>query len=73
MDIPQLKAYFTGLQTRIVAALEAFDGHAFKTDTWERPEGGGGLTRVIEGEVDHRDAFQTDAEACRVHHHEHVL
>ena len=48
MDIPQLKAYFTGLQARIVAALEAFDGHAFKTDAWERPEGGGGLTRVIE-------------------------
>lgn len=48
MDIPQLKAYFTGLQSRIVAALEAFDGHAFKTDAWERPEGGGGLTRVIE-------------------------
>ena len=48
MDIPQLKAYFTGLQARIVAAMEAFDGHAFKTDAWERPEGGGGLTRVIE-------------------------
>ncbi|WP_374402646.1 oxygen-dependent coproporphyrinogen oxidase [Niveibacterium sp.] len=42
------KQYFTNLQTRIVAALEALDGTAFRTDSWERPAGGGGLTRLVE-------------------------
>ena len=40
--------YFTGLQQRIVSALEAIDGRAFRSDAWQRPEGGGGTTRVIE-------------------------
>jgi coproporphyrinogen III oxidase len=48
MDTQQLKSYFTGLQARIVGAMEKFDGQAFKTDAWDRPGGGGGITRVIE-------------------------
>ena len=36
------------LQARIVAALEAEDGKRFRTDSWQRPEGGGGATRVLE-------------------------
>ena len=40
--------YLTGLQSRIVAALEAFDGSPFRTDAWERPAGGGGISRLIE-------------------------
>src|SRR5512145_1358549 len=40
--------YFSGLQARIVAALEALDGGKFRSDAWQRAEGGGGLTRVIE-------------------------
>ena len=48
MDTQQLKAYFTGLQARIVAELEAFDGQPFRTDSWARPEGGGGISRLIE-------------------------
>lgn len=48
MDTQQLKDYFTGLQTRIVTAMEEFDGQPFKTDAWDRPGGGGGITRVIE-------------------------
>ena len=41
-------AYFKGLQDRICAALEAADGKAtFREDTWERPGGGGGRSRVI--------------------------
>ena len=40
--------YFVALQKSIVAALEAADGHAFRTDDWTRAEGGGGTTRVIE-------------------------
>lgn len=36
------------LQDRICVALEAADGTVrFKEDSWERPEGGGGITRVI--------------------------
>ena len=36
------------MQGRIVAALEAADGGRFGTDRWQRPEGGGGTTRVLE-------------------------
>jgi coproporphyrinogen III oxidase len=35
-------------QMRIVAALEAVDGGRFGTDRWQRPEGGGGTTRMLE-------------------------
>jgi coproporphyrinogen III oxidase len=42
------RAYFVDLQSRIVAALEAIDGQAFRRDDWTRPEGGGGVSRVIE-------------------------
>ncbi|MBN9518731.1 oxygen-dependent coproporphyrinogen oxidase [bacterium] len=42
--------FFRGLQDRICAGLEQADGAArFREDTWERPGGGGGRTRVIEG------------------------
>ena len=40
--------YIHDLQNRICAALEKTDGKArFMEDAWERPEGGGGKTRVI--------------------------
>lgn len=41
--------YIVNLQNQITAALEATDGVAkFREDIWERPEGGGGRTCVIE-------------------------
>lgn len=41
-------AYIHDLQNRICTALEAADGKAtFVEDAWQRPEGGGGKTRVI--------------------------
>ncbi len=41
--------YIQNLQDRITSKLEEVDGKAtFQEDTWERPEGGGGRTRVIE-------------------------
>ncbi len=49
VDIAAVQAYFTGLQERIVAALESAGGEAFRTDRWQRPEGGGGISRLIEG------------------------
>ena len=43
-------AYIQQLQDTITAGLEAVDGSAkFREDIWQRPEGGGGRTRVIEG------------------------
>lgn len=46
-------AAFRELQSSICAALEACDGSArFSSDTWERPGGGGGVSRVLaEGAV----------------------
>ena len=49
MPATAVRSYLLDLQSRIVASLEAFDGKPFLTDSWERPGGGGGLTRVIEG------------------------
>ena len=41
--------YIFQLQNQITSKLEAVDGVAkFREDIWERPEGGGGRTRVIE-------------------------
>ena len=48
MDSQAVHAYLTGLQAGIVSALEAVDGGQFRADEWKRPEGGGGLTRIIE-------------------------
>ncbi|MCU0896333.1 MAG: oxygen-dependent coproporphyrinogen oxidase [Burkholderiales bacterium] len=48
MNVESIKQYFTGLQARIVAGLETLDGKTFRSDAWTRPEGGGGLTRLIE-------------------------
>ena len=42
-------AYIQQLQDTITSKLEALDGTAkFREDHWERPEGGGGRSRVIE-------------------------
>lgn len=41
--------YLQQLQDNITAALETVDGRAaFQQDFWQRPEGGGGRTRVIQ-------------------------
>jgi coproporphyrinogen III oxidase len=48
MNTDPVKDYLLELQRRIVAELERLDGRPFKADRWQRPEGGGGETRVIE-------------------------
>ena len=48
MDTQAVHTYLTGLQAGIVSALETIDGGLFHSDEWKRPEGGGGLTRIIE-------------------------
>jgi coproporphyrinogen III oxidase len=48
-----VRAYLLGLQDRICTAIEAEDGTGrFREESWERPEGGGGRSRVLsEGAV----------------------
>ncbi|MBY0557037.1 MAG: oxygen-dependent coproporphyrinogen oxidase [Burkholderiaceae bacterium] len=43
-----VKAYLLDLQNRIVQGLESVDGLPFLRDAWDRPEGGGGISRLIE-------------------------
>lgn len=52
-DSGAVKSYLLDLQARICQRLEALDGDArFLRDAWARPEGGGGISRVIsEGRV----------------------
>src|SRR5690606_28572681 len=52
-DITAVKTYLLTLQDRLCAALEETDANArFIEDVWQRPEGGGGRTRVLsEGAV----------------------
>lgn len=48
MNTPQVKEFLIKLQDDIVNGLETVDGNSFKRDQWDRPEGGGGISRVIE-------------------------
>jgi coproporphyrinogen III oxidase len=48
MESGAVKQYYADLQSRIVARLEALDGTPFRRDGWERPEGGGGLSCLVE-------------------------
>lgn len=51
-DRLSISQWFMGLQDRICQALEALDGKGrFREDEWERPGGGGGRSRVIEGKL----------------------
>ena len=49
MSTDDVKAYLLDLQNRIVAKLESIDGGTFLHDEWQRDEGGGGISRIIEG------------------------
>lgn len=40
--------YLQGLQSRIVEAVELVDGKTFLHDSWQRPEGGGGTSCMLE-------------------------
>ena len=49
MDVAPVRQFLLGLQEAIVAGLSAADGGSFRRDEWTRPEGGGGITRILEG------------------------
>lgn len=53
IPISSIRQYLLDLQSSICAALEEEDGAGkFSTDAWSRPEGGGGVSRVLtEGQV----------------------
>jgi len=44
----ELSEYVRKVQDTITTALAALDGQAFREDRWERPGGGGGITRILE-------------------------
>jgi coproporphyrinogen III oxidase len=46
--IEAVKTWLLSLQTNIVTAIESVDGGTFIKDSWDRPEGGGGISRLIE-------------------------
>jgi coproporphyrinogen III oxidase len=47
-DVNGVRSYLAGLQDSICAALEAEDGAGrFVDERWNRPEGGGGRTRIL--------------------------
>ncbi len=48
MDFNAVKQYFIGLQDHIVEGLQHADGKHFLHDSWQRPEGGGGTSCVME-------------------------
>jgi coproporphyrinogen III oxidase len=49
IDVHSVRDYLTGLQSRIVAEVEALDGRTFRRDEWQRAEGGGGASCLLEG------------------------
>jgi coproporphyrinogen III oxidase len=48
VDTAPVREYFTGLQARIVSALEQLDGKTFAAEDWTRAEGGGGRSCILE-------------------------
>ncbi len=48
MNIAGVKDFLTELQELIVERIEQVDGKTFRRDRWDRPEGGGGMSCVIE-------------------------
>jgi coproporphyrinogen III oxidase len=50
--VAAVKTYLGGLHDGITGAIEAIDTAKFRRDAWQRPEGGGGETRILsEGTV----------------------
>ena len=49
MNTNPVLEYLQNLQAKIVEALELVDGKNFLNDSWQRPEGGGGTSCILEG------------------------
>jgi coproporphyrinogen III oxidase len=48
MDTQAVLSYLQNLQAKIVEAIELVDGKNFLQDSWQRPEGGGGNSCMLE-------------------------
>lgn len=48
IDLDAVKKYLLALQEDICKQLESIDGGSFVADSWQREEGGGGRSRVLE-------------------------
>ena len=61
--------WLMGLQESICAGLEALDGEGrFQEESWERPEGGGGRSRVMKaGRVFEQGGVNFSEEIGRAH------
>jgi coproporphyrinogen III oxidase len=49
IDIESLKSWYSGLQASIAGAAGLLETQPLRSDAWERPEGGGGKTMIVEG------------------------
>jgi coproporphyrinogen III oxidase len=45
--VSRAAAFFLTLQESVVAGLESLDGKSFRQESWDRPGGGGGRSRVL--------------------------
>jgi len=48
VDLPAVQRFLQKLQAEIVSRLTVLDGGEFRRDAWQRPQGGGGLTCILE-------------------------
>jgi coproporphyrinogen III oxidase len=48
IDTQSVAEYLQSLQNRIVESIELIDGKTFLNDSWQRPEGGGGTSCMLE-------------------------
>ena len=48
MNLAAVERFLKDLQAGIVARLSQLDGNEFGRDAWQRPQGGGGLTCILE-------------------------
>ena len=53
VDLPAVRSFLLGLQTRITTAVSTIDGQAFAADSWQKAPGeplqGNGITQILEG------------------------
>ncbi|MBT9477796.1 oxygen-dependent coproporphyrinogen oxidase [Polaromonas sp.] len=53
IDLPSVRTFLLGLQTRITSAVSALDGQVFVSDHWQKEPGellqGSGITQIMEG------------------------
>ena len=48
MKISSVKTFLLNLQQKLIGAIEKLDEKKFVQDTWDRAQGGGGITSVVE-------------------------